>query len=191
MSELTKEMKRVTFSPDTIENQPKNVIFSNATTKKAKLSGTKILSMLKHNQLNILESYLRNSDLTAIKNMFCSEQGQLIMSYLFSGATKEKFYFLLKNTPTDCLKNAICQNNYAFLVEFLKEEETTERYQADSEKIRKFRVERFKWFLETDKEIETFISSALQTKKEYITEKIMDDFKLAMNSLKCCLKIMV
>ena len=184
----SKKDKKVTFAPDVIEPRLDSTMFFSTSLKPNLVSHTKILRLLKQNQLEVLESYLKKFDNDELNKLFCSKEGHLIISYLFSGATKDKFDFVLKNTPVGCLKNAIRQDNYAFLVGFLKEEETVERYKADSEKIRQGRTERFKWFVEIDKETETFIDKAGQTKEKYITEKIMNDFRVAISYLAGCLK---
>lgn len=178
MSEIAKEMKRVTFSPDTIEQSSETVIFSDIT-KKAKISGTKILSMLKRSQLEDLKTYLKNTDPNVVNKFFCSEDGQKVMSYLCSIPKNDRFHFISKNVPAGCLKSAIRQNSYALLVEFLTKQQIVEEYNADSVKDRAIRIDKFKFLLEIDEDVEIFMNISKKNKESFITQKIMDDFSEA------------
>lgn len=179
-----KKTKKVTFADDVVEKGVgKAIVYSEVAkvrSPRTTINGVKVLSFLKQRNLDGLCSYLENFIPEEVNRLFCSEKGQMIVGYLLSKIMNDEIYFLLRKTPVDCLKNAIRQDNYAPVRDFLSKHELAERYNADSEKVRAARIEKFKVLLEIDEELKSFMDAAGGRREAYITPKIMYDFRQAI-----------
>jgi hypothetical protein len=159
-----------------------NTIFFNGKSysqNKARVSASNCLILVKKKDTEALANYLKIFTSATLNDFFCSEKGQTVIMCLLSQADNSIFRFILNHTPEGCLQKALRQNGYAKLVRFLESHKITESYQADSDQIRDIRVEKFKMLLEIDENIDKFIIGNQNNNKDFITNKIMEDFNKA------------